>query len=79
MSREHAQNGGQTVSFVGVTAGARRSGERDGVRSSPPSCVPHRVGSISGLAERLMPEGLEARVWSQEMADLIAFVREVQQ
>ena len=37
------------------------------------------IEAIAGTGKSLMPEGLEARVSPQEMADLIAFLRGVQQ
>ena len=37
------------------------------------------IDSIAGTGKSLMPEGLEARVSPQEMADVIAFLRGVQQ
>src|SRR5262249_49850758 len=37
------------------------------------------IEAVAGTGKSLMPEGLEARVSPQEMADVIAFLRRVQQ
>jgi putative heme-binding domain-containing protein len=34
----------------------------------------HQVGSMKGLGQSLMPEGLEATVTVEEMADLLAYL-----
>jgi putative membrane-bound dehydrogenase-like protein len=57
-------------SAVGLTL-RRAGGEEDSVLRA-------NIDSITGTGKSLMPEGLEARVTLQEMADLIAFILDVQ-